>query len=275
MAGEVALPPPLPVETRYYEPKILVIDIETAPILAYVWDLFDQNIPLDMIVEDWFILSFAAKWLGSPKEEVFYADIRETPKDDSGLCSQIWQLLDEADIVVGQNSKRFDEKKINARLLAHNFPPPADFRSADTLEMAKARFKFASNKLAYASDRFCVKYKKLDHGKYPGNKLFIECLKGNLDAWEECRIYNIFDVLATEEYYLRLRPYCNKINFNVFNRAMVCSCGSDKFRQHERPRFTNSGIFARYICESCGAPWVDKNNLLTKEDRFQLRELGL
>jgi len=37
------------------KPKILLFDIETAPILAYTWDIWDQNIALNQIKQDWFV----------------------------------------------------------------------------------------------------------------------------------------------------------------------------------------------------------------------------
>ena len=93
-------------------PKILFIDIELKPILAQVWALWDQNVGLNQIQEDWSILSYCAKWKGS--DEVIYEDLQgsEDFEDDSKLLSNLWKLLNEADIVVGQNSKRFDVKKI-------------------------------------------------------------------------------------------------------------------------------------------------------------------
>ena len=44
-------------------PVITVIDIETAPIVAHVWRLFDNNVGLNQIEQDWSILSYTAKTL--------------------------------------------------------------------------------------------------------------------------------------------------------------------------------------------------------------------
>jgi hypothetical protein len=45
-------------------PRILFLDIETAPLQSYHWGLWDQNIGLEQIGTEWSILSFSAKWLG-------------------------------------------------------------------------------------------------------------------------------------------------------------------------------------------------------------------
>ena len=52
------------------KPKILTFDIETSPVEAYVWGLWDQNIPIDFVKTDWTIFAWAAKWLGKPSDHV-------------------------------------------------------------------------------------------------------------------------------------------------------------------------------------------------------------
>ena len=158
-------------------PKILFIDIETKPILAHVWRLFDQNVGLNQIQEDWSILSYCAKWKGV--DEVVYEDLQGSDdfEDDSKLLGNLWKLMNTADIIVGQNSKRFDVKKINARLVLNGYPKPFTFRQIDTLNIAKAQFGFTSNKLQYMTDQLCTKYKKLEHGKFAGHLLWSECMR--------------------------------------------------------------------------------------------------
>lgn len=253
--------------------KVLVLDIETAPILAHVWQLFDQNIALNQIVEDWSILSWSAKWLHS--DRVMYRDNRDqkNPRDDKHLLQEIWDLLDEADVVIGQNSKRFDIKKLNARFVLNGMAPPSSFRQIDTMILAKRHFSFTSNKLEYMTKKLCTEVKKSEHKEFPGFSLWKECLAGNYKAWEEMRLYNIDDILSTEELYNKLKRWDKSINFNVFHEAYhhQCTCGSVSFRKHGHV-FTNTGKFKRYICTSCGAESVDKENLLIKEKRKSLRK---
>ena len=51
------------------DPKvsILILDIETAPNLAYVWKFFKANISPKQVLEDCSIMSWSAKWLGDDK----------------------------------------------------------------------------------------------------------------------------------------------------------------------------------------------------------------
>ena len=253
--------------------KVLILDIETSPILAHVWQLWDNNVALNQIVEDWSILSWSAKWLDN--DNIMYMDTRneKDPRNDKKIIKGLWELMDQADVIIGQNSKSFDIPKINARFFKHNMPKPSSFRQIDTMRLAKKHFKFTSNKLEYTSKNFLPDVQKSDHKKFPGHSLWSECLKGNLEAFEEMQAYNVTDILATEALYHRLKSWDNSLNFNVYHNSFhhECSCGSTDFKKHGHV-YTNTGKFVRYICKSCGAESIDKNNLLIKEKRKSLRK---
>ena len=191
--------PILAIKDRKDAPKILFFDIETVPIIASVWKLWDNNVGLNMIEKDWHVLSWAAKWYDS--DEILYEDQRHAKdfENDKKILKSIWKLLDAADIVIGQNSKKFDVKKLNARFIMHGMQPPSSFRQIDTLLIAKRHFSFTSNKLEYMTDKLCTKYKKSGHAKFPGFKLWSECMKGNQEAFQEMQDYNKMDVLILEE----------------------------------------------------------------------------
>lgn len=58
--------------------KILLIDIETSPILAHVWKLWgEQHIGLSQMIESTEMLSFAAKFLGDKRTQ-FYSTFHDT-----------------------------------------------------------------------------------------------------------------------------------------------------------------------------------------------------
>jgi len=247
-------------------PKCLVLDIETLPIVAEVWDIWDQNIGLNQIVEDWTVGAWAAKWLHAPASEMMYMDQRniENIRDDKALLRIIWELLDAADIVITQNGKKFDIKKLNTRFILNGMLPPSSFRQIDTLVIAKKIGAFTSNKLEYLTDKICTKYKKLKHTKYPGHLLWRECRKGNRDAWEHMERYNKHDVLSTEELYTKLQAWDQSINFKVYGdfKQRVCNCGSTKVEK-KGFAYTSTGKYQRYICLECGANTAGKANLLT------------
>ena len=42
--------------------KTLTLDIETAPQVAHVWGLWQQNVGLPQLLESGYVMCFAAKW---------------------------------------------------------------------------------------------------------------------------------------------------------------------------------------------------------------------
>lgn len=255
-------------------PKVLIYDIETAPLLGYVWSLWNNNVSLNQVHTDWHILSWSAKWLNAPDSEIMYMDQRNAKniEDDSTILKYIWNLLDEADIVITQNGKSFDQKKLNARFVMHGFQPPSSYKHIDTKIIASKHFGFTSNKLAYMTEKLCKKYGKFDHPKYAGFELWSECMKGNPDAWNEMETYNKHDVLALEELYNILIPWDDSINFNLYHDEVdhVCKCGSVDFIKNGF-YYTSAGKYQKYKCKECGAETRDKENLFSLDKRRSLR----
>ncbi len=230
-------------------PKILFIDIETSPIEAYVWQLWDVTVGLNQIRKDWKLISFAAKW--SDEKKVIQYDLEDYP--EKRLAAYAWYLLDSADIVVTQNGKHFDIPKLNAKFVEFGLRPPSSFQHIDTYKLAKKHFGFTSNKLEYMSKLLC-KTKKSDHKSFPGFELWEQCMKGNPKAWKEMRKYNIQDVLTLEELYRKLIPWEN-LNFNNYYvdlKTAVCSCGHRKFSKNGHS-YTPNGKFPRFECKKCGS----------------------
>jgi DNA polymerase elongation subunit (family B) len=234
------------------KPKILIFDIETAPKIAYVWRFFKENISAKQVKEHGHILSFAAKWLG--EDEIFYEENRKD--NDKKIVSLMCDLLNQADMVVTHNGEQFDMKQVRARAVIHGIAPPSPVKIIDTLKIAKNEFSFPSNSLEYLTEVMGCKIKKDKHDKFPGFELWLECLKGNKEAWDEMKHYNIRDILSLEELYLKFRPYDTKHpNVVVFSDPSdkVCcpKCGSDQihFRGYA---YTNFGKYRKFQCTSCG-----------------------
>jgi DNA polymerase elongation subunit (family B) len=242
-------------------PKILVLDIETSLMELYGFGIRDQYISADQIKKDWTILSFASKWVG--KSKVHQCDTRKS--GEKQLLIKIKSLLDEADIVVGHNSKKFDVKRINAKFSEYGILPPSSFQQVDTYNLSKKYFNFSSHTLEYLLQKLNSPIRKLKHGKYPGKSLWIECDKGNKDAFKEMAKYNIHDVLGTEWLYQKLAPWGIGINFNVYygDKDARCSCGSQEFNKNGYT-YGASGKYQRFYCKQCGAELKARQNLAKK-----------
>lgn len=257
----------LPVEG----PKVLIFDIETAPVAGYVWSLWKQNVGLNQIKEDWYVMSWAAKWLGS--EEVMYQDCRHHGETDAIILEGIWELLDQADWVITHNGDGFDIPKLRARMIKAGLPPFSPFKSIDTLKEAKKVFKFTSNKLEYIADFLCPDRKKSLHSNFPGFTLWSECLKGNTLAWDEMQAYNIQDVDTLEAVYMKLRPWMQRHpNFALYTEttANQCNvCGGTQLISHGSA-YTNLSEFSLYVCGDCGTFKRGRTSHVSKAKRQSL-----
>src|SRR5690606_13551645 len=106
---------------RARQVKILTLDIETRPNLAYIWGLWDQNAGLNQVAEFGSVISFAAKWHGKKPVE-FRSDFHD---GHTAMVQRAWELIDEADVVVGYNSKSFDMKHLKREFVLAGMTPPS------------------------------------------------------------------------------------------------------------------------------------------------------
>lgn len=231
--------------------RILILDIETAPNIAYVWGAWKQNIGQKQWLTKSHILSFAAKWLG--EDNIVYFENRK--KNDRRIVRAVFELLDEADIVVAHNGKKFDLPTIIGRGIIHGLPPPSPYTIVDTVEVARRELRLVSNSLANLCEELGLPQKS-DHKKFPGFELWLACLRGDDEAWQEMKEYNIDDVISLEALYLRLRPYMRNhphVSRSTAREEINCpKCGSDEI-QWRGYFYTRAGLsYHKFVCSECG-----------------------
>lgn len=257
-------------KTKAKLPKILIFDLETAPMRAYVWGLWDQNVAINQIISDWFVISWSAKWLFN--DEVKHE--RLTGKEaiamnDERIIKELWKLIDEADIILAHNLDKFDKPRMNTRFLKYGLKFPSPYQTIDTLKVARREFKVSSNKLDYLC-QFLGLNIKIDTG---GFKLWEKCLKGDEDSLRDMDKYCQQDVLILEELYLKLRPYIRShpnVALYMETENTVCpNCGSSKLKwKHKYTTPANQYNTAR--CE-CGAFVRSKTSTI---DKYKRKKLG-
>jgi hypothetical protein len=123
--------------------KILILDIETSPHLSWHWGRWKQNIPHKQTVTESAVLCWAAKWYGQKKVHFGsrWYDGHEY------MMEKLWLLMDEADVVVGYNSKKFDVKRINSEFIRLGWEQPSPYDQVDLLLQVRKHFAFSSNRL--------------------------------------------------------------------------------------------------------------------------------
>jgi DNA polymerase elongation subunit (family B) len=238
--------------------KILILDIETAPTTAYVWGVWDENIPMQRIIKPGYILSYSAKWLGA--KDIVCQSLRTNTKEE--MLSGVYDLLSECDIVVHYNGKKFDIPTLNREFILMGWKPPAGFKQIDLLPVVRQQFKFPHNKLDYVS-RALGCGGKLQHA---GFEMWIGCMQDDQKSWDRMEEYNVEDVAITEKVYLKVLPWIrNHPHMGLHNDAAdVCpNCGGTHLEKRGFA-FTAAGKYQRFQCKDCGTWSRGKINLAIK-----------
>lgn len=226
-------------------PRILTLDIETSPAVAYVWGLRDQQVSTTQIVEPSRVLCWAGKWLDSSKV-LFYSEHHHSREE---MIEQAWRALDEADLVVGYNHVAFDIKHLQREFILGGYAPPSPWQDVDLLRVMRSRFKFMSNKLGYVLDQLGLE-SKLDAG---GMETWRKVLAGHGPSWNLFRDYNKGDVVVTEQLFLFLQPWLKLPHAGLWNGDMAAchSCGCPDLVPDGIVR-TKTTAYLRLRCP-CGA----------------------
>lgn len=226
--------------------KILGLDLETAPGTFWAWRTGQQFVSLDMMVQPPHMLCFGARFQDQKRVGFF----SEWDHGHEEMVRQAHRLLDEADVVLHFNGKRFDVPWLNAEMAQLGLTPPSPFKQIDLYQQSK-QFYLASHKLQHVSTHLAKVEGKVQTG---GFGLWRAVMAGDEKAQRLMRRYQLRDVDVLFEVYDVLRPWLKLPNANLYNPPGTPSgcptpgCGrTDAFqwRGYERLR---TGTYKRRWC---------------------------
>jgi transposase-like protein len=256
------------------EPRILILDLETAAAVAMTFGRFKINLGQDNIVsEGGWIMCASWQWLG---EDVVHS-IALTPTevaacDDSRIIATFWELYEQADAIVAHNALQFDHKVLQARTAFNGFPPLPTVKVLDTLVLAKKHLRLPSNKLDSIGEYFGLG-RKIDNG---GISLWKRVQSGEKAAMKEMVEYCEQDTRLLTEVYLRLRSFGHAgsdFNAGLYHdddKKRCRRCGSEHVHETGRTSNTSLSVFTEYRCDDCGAVQRDRVSTTTKSKRAGL-----
>jgi DNA polymerase elongation subunit (family B) len=225
--------------------KTLLFDIETTPNTAYVWGTYEQNVI--EFTEHSKIITFAYKWLDKKKVSVIGLDDVSSYEE---LIRILWELFDEADIIIGHNGDKFDIKRANTEFIKCGFSVPSFYRTIDTLKVARKYFKFNSNKLDDLGEVLGLGRKA--HSSW---EIWKGCMENNPKSYALMKRYNKQDVVLLENVYLELRKWIyNHPNVNLDTNKIDCcpTCGSLNVLKRGFG-YSKVGKYQRFQCKDCGS----------------------
>lgn len=238
--------------------RYLLWDVETSHMIAATFQLRDIDLQPDNIIQDWYIICAAWKFLDEDKVYTVSVSSKD-PSNDYGVVKFLLEVLSQSDCLIAHNGDAFDLKKLNTRAIYHGFKPLPPLRTIDTLKVARRYFKFSSNRLDYLGKFLGVGEKQATS---PG--LWMRVLKGDFGAIREMVQYNKQDVRLLEKVYLKLRPYMTSHpNEGIGLGVPACrNCGSVHIKRNGH-KYTLTGKIQRLTCVDCGA-WMTENTATGK-----------
>lgn len=234
------------------QPRILLWDVETTHNIVATFNLYEDYVPHDNILQERYVVCAAWKWLGEKKiHAVSVLDdpkrFKRSPHDDYHVIKTLHDTLSTADAIVAHNGDRYDSKFTEARMLKHGLPPLPPVTKIDTLKEAKSRFLFNSNRLDYLSKFLGSKGKK-DTPK----GLWLKVLAGDPKAIRTMVEYNKHDIVELEFVFTKLQPFmATHINRQLLGADGCPRCGSSKVQSRGvHKALTRS--YPRFQCQACG-----------------------
>ena len=242
--------------------KRLLLDIETAPNLAYIWGMWNQNIAPNQINATGYTMCWAAKWYG--KRKVYFNSVHKSSEQE--MLAEIHELLTEADGVIHYNGTKFDMPTLNRDFIKHDMPPPAPYKQIDLLKTVRSQFRFHSNKLDEVLKALGLQGKV----RHTGMELWIDCMAKDPKAWKLMERYNRRDVTIMEGLYEKLLPWMKhhpNLALYVDDENPVCPKCGNKGIVKDGTRSTNTQIYQRYYCGGCHSWLRGRKNITPPEKK--------
>lgn len=242
--------------------SLLIYDIETAHLKGRLWRPGEQIVRHDQLLPSankFKILTISYKWYH--EKNVHTLTCGDDGRSEKKMVEQFDKEIKKADVVLGKNNNRFDNKMINTIRMMHdiNAMPEWLFKSEDLEQQMRKYFSLPSQSLDYISTIFGTGGKvKMDRSDWINIEDYIELnglsrniLKSKIDvftkyfygksanqvvslgkkAFKKMIFYNKKDVKDTEAALIKVLPHIIlKHNAATINKAKspnsCITCGS-------------------------------------------------
>ena len=244
------------------EPRCLFWDLESSLLEGYFFRIWQENIPMRRIKKQAHLLSASFAFNDEQVQGFRLTPEQVRTGDDFDVVCKVVEAVNNCDLMVTFNGKRFDVKLLNTRALFWGLPPVKAPKHIDLFEQSKRVFKFPSNSMQNVS-MYLGEKGKLETG---GSNLWERCAEW--ENYEECEkaliemvTYGNQDIEATRDLYKRFQGWMKGVpNLGVItnevteNKTLRCiHCGSDDVFPLEQKAYTSVSSFDLYRCgnESC------------------------
>lgn len=251
-------------------PRVLFLDLETLPNLQEglkVWNQMSDYPGRTLKADISTIICFGYKWLGQKQTHCKslwnYQTWKKDVNNDLELVRFALSVINEADIIVTHNGKRFDYPFLNTRIQYWRSRGHTDLHlvpripHVDTCSLLRRNFYLFNNRLNNAG-KFLEQGEKMKHS---GWNLWVDVHNRDAKAMSKMERYCKQDVNLLSKVFKELQSVAKDIpNMNLISDERVCPrCASRSLKRHGI-RATRLGVKQRYLCQSCGATSLEDKN---------------
>lgn len=238
------------------EPKVLFFDIETSPILAWVWRTGSKiRITHNQIKQGMISDIICVCWKWSFEKGVRSLDWGFNEQNSTKMLEVFTKELEKADLAIAHNGNHFDVRHLNTQRLLHNQRPIVWPTIEDSLTQFRKLFYMPSYKLDFLGKTL------VDSGKDTmAFQDWIDVVERNNPAVLQKMIkYCKKDVLMLEKVFNKARAFFKpKINMGLVvggGRFACPRCGSSNVQRNGLRR-TLARTYQRIRCNSCGTSFT-------------------
>ncbi len=208
--------------------RVMIYDIETSRTTAKVWWTGKQFVGHKSLQSEPAIISISWKWLGEDKIHALTWDENHC---DKKMLQEFLVEYNSADMIIGQNNDRFDNRWVNARAMKHNLDVDTHIKSFDIMKQTKRLFRLPSYSMDYITKYLNVENKLTHEGLHMWDMIEEGNKAQQKEYLQKMVDYNVGDIVSTEAMYIRLRKYMgHKVHFGVLNGEEKWTCPIDGSR---------------------------------------------
>lgn len=249
------------------KPRIISFDLEVSPALGYFYPPTWETGILK-VKDRQKLMSFAWQVVGESKITAHnlsqYPIYEQNRFDDSQLVKELHKVMSSSDILLGQNSDRFDVRMANYFFIMNDLEPIPPTKYIDTMKIAKRYFKFLNNTLDNLGEELGFGGKT----KITYKELWVDAyLEGDKKAWKLMDVYCKNDVDKTTKIYLKMRSFMHQhpsLSRISGDYDSCPRCGGYSFRI-KAYRTTSTSRYRQYQCNECLGYFSDRNSITEKE----------
>ncbi len=248
-------------------PRTLFWDLESSLLEGYFFRIWQENIPMRRIKKQSHLLSASFAYNNDAVQGYRLTPEQVKTGDDFDVVCKVVEAINNCDLMVTFNGKRFDVKLLNTRALFWGLPPVKSPKHIDLFEQSKRVFKFPSNSMQNVS-MYLGENGKLETS---GSNLWERC--SEWENYEECEkaliemvTYGNQDIEATRDLYNRFQGWMKGVpnlgvitNESTENKTLRCShCGSDDIFLMNQKTYTSVSSFDLYRCANMGCRGISR-----------------